>query len=163
MVVVLFGVTGTGKTRIGRALAMALGWLFIDADDYHEEVNLKRLQQGIALQDKDRWPWLTRLRGTIQRLLEERRNAVLACSALKRSYRRHLRAGHDVLFVYLRTEPKALKERLRQRQGHFASPLLLKSQLAELEEPFDETLTIDTTHDPATIVSMIKAVIEDHS
>lgn len=160
MVIVLFGVTGTGKTRIGRALAIALHWSFIDADEYHEEANLNKLKQGIALQDEDRWPWLTRLRGTIQRFLKERRNAVLACSALKQSYRRYLRVGPEVLFVYLRTEPKELEERLRQRQGHFASPLLLRSQLEALEEPLDETLIIDTTHSPATIANMIKAALK---
>src|SRR5690348_14185439 len=109
MVIVVFGVTGTGKTRVGAALAKALEWMFLDADDFHEEANRTKLNRGVPLNDEDRWPWLTRLRGMIQESLAQRRNAVLACSALKRAYRRYLRASPEVMFVYLRTEPHVLE------------------------------------------------------
>jgi gluconokinase len=160
MVIVMFGVTGTGKTRVGSALAESLGWMFLDADDFHEEVNLTKLHRGIPLNDEDRWPWLTRIRGIIQESLTQRRNVVLACSALKRAYRRYLRVGPEVAFVYLRTETHVLEERLKQRRGHFANPVLLQSQLETLEEPLDDTLTVDTTCSPAKIVSLIRDVLK---
>jgi len=144
MVIVVFGVTGTGKTGVGSALAEALGWTFIDADDFHEEANRAKLNRGIPLNDEDRRPWLSRLRGIIQTSLTQRRNAVLACSALKRAYRRYLHVGPEVAFVYLRTETHVLEERLKRRRGHFANPVLLQSQLETLEEPIDDTLTVDT-------------------
>lgn len=156
MVIVVFGVTGAGKTRVGSALAEALGWKFVDADDYHEEANLAKLSQGIPLNDEDRWPWLTRVRGIIQESLTESRNAVLACSALKHAYRRYLRVGPEVVFVYLRTETHVLEERLKRRRGHFMNPALLESQLEALEEPLDDTLTVDTTHSPVEIVGLIR-------
>jgi gluconokinase len=160
-VIVVFGVTGTGKTRVGRALAEALGWKFIDADDYHDEANLTKLNRGIPLNDEDRRPWLRRVREMIQETLTQRRDAVLACSALKRAYRRYLRVGPDVVFVYLRTESHALEERLRRRQGHFMNPVLLKSQLEALEEPLEDTVTVDTTRSPVPIVvSTIRAALK---
>lgn len=156
MVIVVFGVTGTGKTRVGSALAEALGWVFIDADDFHEEANLTKLNRGIPLNDEDRRPWLAHLRGLIQESLTQRRNAVLACSALKRAYRRYLRVGPEVVFVYLRTETHVLEKRLKGRQDHFMNQALLQSQLEALEEPLDETLTVDTARSPAEIVGVIR-------
>lgn len=160
MVIVVFGVTGAGKTRVGSALAEALGWIFIDADDFHDEANRIKLHRGIPLNDDDRRPWLTRLRGLIQESLTQRRNAVLACSALKRAYRRYLRVGPDVVFVYLRTETHVLEERLKRRRGHFANPVLLQSQLKTLEEPLDDTLTVDTAYGPVTIVGLIRDALK---
>jgi gluconokinase len=160
MVIVVFGVTGTGKTRVGSALAESLGWMFLDADDFHEEANRAKLHRGIPLNDEDRWPWLTRLRGTLQESLTHRRNAVLACSALKRAYRRYLRIDPQVVFVYLRTETHVLEERLKRRRGHFANPVLLQSQLEALEEPLDDTLTVDSTRSPAKIVGLIRDALK---
>ena len=157
MVIVVFGVTGTGKTRVGSALAEALGWMFIDADDFHEEANRAKLNRGIPLNDEDRRPWLARLRGIIQASLTQRRNAVLACSALKRAYRRYLHVGPGVVFVYLRTETHVLEERLKRRRDHFANPVLLQSQLETLEEPVDDALTVDTASGPVDkIVGLIR-------
>lgn len=158
-VIVVFGVTGTGKTRVGSALAQALGWRFVDADDYHDEANLTKLNQGIPLHDEDRLPWLGRVREMIQETVTQRRHAVLACSALKRAYRRYLRVGPEVVFVYLRTETHALEDRLRGRQGHFMNPVLLKTQLETLEEPLDDTLTVDTARAPAEIVDVIRKTL----
>ena len=160
MVIVVFGVTGTGKTRVGSALAEALRWTFIDADDVHEEANRAKLNRGIPLNDEDRGPWLTRLRGIIQASLTRRRNTVLACSALKRAYRRYLHVGPEVVFVYLRTETHVLEERLRRRRGHFANPILLQSQLETLEEPLDDTLTVDTADSPVKIVNLIRETLK---
>ena len=109
MVVVMFGVTGTGKTRVGSALAKALGWMFVDADDFHEEANRIKLNRGIPLTDEDRWPWLTRLRGIIQESLTQHRNTVLACSALKRAYRRYLHVNPEVVFVICGPKPMCSK------------------------------------------------------
>ncbi len=160
MVIVVFGVSGAGKTRVGSALAKTLGWIFIDADDFHEEPNLSKLRRGIPLKDEDRRPWLTRLRVLIQESLTQRRNAVLACSALKRAYRRYLRVNPEVVFVYLRTEPRMLEERLKRRRGHFADPVLLQSQLDTLEEPLDDTLTVDTAGSPVTIIGLIRDALK---
>ena len=160
MVIVVFGVTGTGKTRVGSALAKALGWMFVDADNFHEEANISKLNRGIPLNDDDRGPWLNRLREIIQENVTQRRNAVLACSALKRAYRRYLRVGPEVVFVYLRTETRLLEERLKRRQGHFMNPALLRSQLEALEEPLDETLTVDTTDSPLEVVDVIRGALK---
>lgn len=160
MVIVLFGVTGTGKTRVGSALAKALGWMFVDADNFHEEANISKLNRGIPLNDEDRGPWLNRLCEIIQENVTQRRNAVLACSALKRAYRRYLRVGPEVVLVYLRTQTHLLEERLKRRQGHFMNPALLRSQLEALEEPLDETLTVDTTHSPLEIVDLIRDTLK---
>jgi gluconokinase len=118
--------------------------MFIDADDFHEEAKRAKLRLGIALNDEDRQPWLARLRRLIQESLSQHRDAVLACSALKRAYRRYLHVGPEVVFVYLRTETHVLEERLKRRRGHFANPILLQSQLETLEEPLGDTLTVDT-------------------
>lgn len=159
MVIVVFGVTGTGKTRVGSALAEALGWIFVDADDFHDEANLTKLKQGIPLTDADRWPWLASLRAVIQRHVAEGRSAVVACSALKRVYREYLSVGPEVVLVYLKAEGKVLEERLRRRRGHFMNPTLLKSQLETLEEPLDDTLAVDTTRSPSEIVGVIRKAL----
>jgi gluconokinase len=160
MVIVLFGVTGTGKSRVGLALAETLGWLFVDGDDFHEKANLAKLNRGIPLDDEDRWPWLTSLRGIIKESLMQGRNIVLACSALKRAYRRYLHVGPEVKFVYLRTDIQVLEHRLAQRQGHFMNPTLLRSQLETLEEPLEDTLTVDTVRSPVQIVDLIRAAFQ---
>ena len=104
MIVLVMGVAGVGKTTIGEALARALGWRFIDADDYHPPENVAKMKAGIPLDDEDRWPWLQRLNG----ILKDEQNAVLACSALKESYRRRLAAGlEDFKMVYLHGERRA--------------------------------------------------------
>jgi gluconokinase len=138
VIIVLMGVSGSGKTTVGRALAASMGWAFLDADDLHPPVNRAKMAAGEPLDDEDRAPWLARLRA----LIEERRAAgrapaVLACSALKRAYRETLRrlGETDVVYVYLRGDPAVLEHRLRNRRGHFVSPGLLASQLRALEEP----------------------------
>ena len=155
-VVVVFGVTGSGKSRIGAALAKSLRWTFYDADDFHEQKNRGKLRQGIPLTDRDRWPWLNRLRRVINRCLAERHSMILACSALKRIYRRHLRIDDRVLFVYLKVEPAVVERRLQRRKGHFMNADLLQSQFTTLEEPTDGAIVADAAQKPREIVNSLR-------
>ncbi len=135
-VLILLGVSGVGKTSVGLAVAERLGWTFFDADDLHPEANVAKMARGEGLTDADREPWLRAVRAVIERRLAEGRPLVLACSALKASYRARLRAGDPrVRLVWLDAAPEALAERLAARQGHFAGPDLLKSQLGAFETP----------------------------
>ena len=102
MIVIVFGVSGAGKTTIGKLLAQKLGWRFYEADDFHSQANIEKMHRGVPLTDADRWPWLESLRQLIERSLEASENAVLACSALKRAYRERLRVSDEVKFVFLR-------------------------------------------------------------
>ena len=132
MIVLVMGVAGVGKTTIGEPLARALGWRFLDADDYHPPENVAKMKAGIPLQDADRWPWLSRL----NRQLKELDNAVLACSALKESYRERLAQGiPDFRVVYLHGSPALIRARLESRQHRYMPAALLDSQLATLEPP----------------------------
>ena len=132
---------GAGKTTVGAALAKRLGWRFLDADDFHNEENWAKLARGEPLRDEDRYPWLARLREEISQLLLKRESAVLACSALRQSYRDALvppQAGPaEVRFIFLRADVALTAERVGARAGHRASTKLLESQFAELEEPAD--------------------------
>jgi gluconokinase len=154
------GVVGAGKTTIGMLLAQKLGWQFVDADDFHPHQNIDKIRHGIPLTDSDRAPWLAALHHAIEKWNAEGRNVVLACSALKETYRKELDAG-PVQFVYLKAEYDLLSRRLRSRQGHFATESILKSQLADLEEPEDAiTVTVDKSSDEivSEIIRKLKAV-----
>lgn len=158
MVVLLMGVSGSGKTTVGRLLAEQLGWEFFDGDDFHPEENVAKMRAGRPLTDADRAPWLERLRALVDRLLDEGRAAVLACSALRDTYRQQLRVGHEaqVPVVYLHGSAALLRSRLEARRGHFMKAALLASQLATLEEPRD-ALVVDVDAPPATIVARIRS------
>jgi len=156
MIVIVMGVVGVGKTTVGKLLAAQLGWEFADADDFHPSSNVEKIRNGIALTDADRAPWLETLRTAIDRWIAESRNVVLACSALKSSYRERLQAGPAVRFVYLKGSKALIGERLRSRQGHFATDSILVSQLADLEEPAS-ALMVEVTDSPQQIVSHIRA------
>lgn len=155
MIVIVMGVTGSGKTTVGSLLASQLGWTFADADDFHPASNIERMRRGIPLNDEDRWPWLKRLRSEIDRWIADGRNVVLACSALKRSYRQELDAGPAVRFVYLKGSAALITERLRSRHGHFADEHILAGQFADLEEPQD-AITVDISGTPEQIVGEIR-------
>jgi gluconokinase len=135
-VIVVMGVSGAGKTEIGRALADAIGWPFHDADEYHSKENIAKMHRGEGLTDADRAPWLAALHKLVEDIIANHQRGVLACSALKHSYRQMLRpdiaAPGEVRFVYLDVPRAVLEERLRTRHGHFAPPALLDSQLATL-------------------------------
>ena len=155
MIVIVMGVVGSGKTTIGRLLAGEMKWDFADADDFHSASNVEKIRHGIPLTDHGRGPWLERLRAAIKQWIDEKRNVVLACSALKRSYRSKLDAGPDVQFVYLKGSADLITERLRSRHGHFATEQILASQFADLEEPAD-AVTVGIAAEPEHLVAEIR-------
>jgi gluconokinase len=155
MIVIVMGVTGAGKTTIGKLLAAELGWQFADADDFHPAANLEKMKHGISLDDADREPWLARLRTEITRWLADGRDLVLACSALKGAYRHELKVSAEVRFVYLKGSAALITERLRSRHGHFAGEQILACQFADLEEPKDAVM-VDISATPEQIVAEIR-------
>jgi len=156
MIIILMGVSGSGKTTIGARLAQALGWPFYDGDQFHPPANIAKMQQGIPLTDADRWPWLHALRAHIETCIHQGVSAVLACSALRQAYREHLSIDEaEVRLVYLKGNYDLIRKRLAQRRGHFMPPGLLASQFAALEEP-EEGVVVDIVHPPDTIVELIR-------
>jgi gluconokinase len=155
MILIVMGVVGAGKTTIGRLLAEQLHFEFADADDFHPPANIEKISQGIALSDADRKPWLSSLRSKILAWQAEKISAVLACSALKRSYREKLDAGPEVRFIYLKGGAGLIAQRLSARHGHFAGASILASQIADLEEPAD-AITVDIGRTPQEIVAEIR-------
>lgn len=153
MVIVIIGVSGSGKTTIGSLLAQTLGWRFLEGDDFHLAASTAKMHQGVALTDADRWPWLAALREQIQDLLKRREQAVLTCSALKRSYRDLLRLD-GVQFVYLKGDYELIRQRLEGRKGHFFDARLLANQFETLEEPH-RALVVDAAASPEALASEI--------
>jgi gluconokinase len=147
-VLVVMGVSGSGKTTVGQLLAHRLGWEFADADAFHNDANIAKMAAGIALDDSDREPWLQTLHALIQGRLAAGRSLVLACSALKHEYRRLLAGGDDrVSFVYLKGSPALIRSRLQARSGHYMRATLLESQFEALEEPSD-AMVLDVGRPP---------------
>ena len=140
---------------MGVLLAEELGWKFADADSYHSSENIKKMAAGIPLTDTDREPWLRVLGDAIRSWIAEGENVVLACSALKESYRKALLAGPEVKCVFLSGTFRVIEERLRNRSGHYAGPGLLESQFQALEEPA-EGVKVDVSASPADIVRQIR-------
>jgi len=158
VIVIIFGVSGAGKTTVGELLARELGWHFLEADDFHPEVNIEKMRSGHPLTDEDRAPWLERLRDQIKRSLTAGERTVLACSALKRKYRQRLRVDDEVKLVFLRGSYALISEQLGHRRGHFFDPALLQSQFDDLEEPKpdESALTIELGRTPHELVKEIK-------
>jgi len=159
MVIVFTGVSGAGKTTVGKLMAETLGWPFYDADDYHPQANIAKMSAGIALIDEDRVAWLESLRNLIRSVSARGENAILACSALKHAYRELLRSVGDVRFVHLHADEALIRERLTTRQGHFMNPTLINSQFETLEEPHS-AITIDAALSPAEIVRRAREALK---
>ena len=155
------GAAGAGKSTIGAALAAALGWPFIDADDFHTAVDIERMRRGIGLTDDERVPWLARVRQAMLDELAKGQSAVVACSALKRRYREVLTEGvAGARFVHLQADEALLKQRLATRRGHFAGPALATTQLRDLETPECEAVVMDASRAPQVIVAEIRRALD---
>jgi gluconokinase len=153
--VILMGVAGSGKTAVGMQVARKLDWIFLDADDFHPPANIEKMKHGIPLNDQDRAPWLQRLHDELQDQMAKGRSVILACSALKESYRKVL---HDEVtppkFVYLDVDPETIRDRLQHRSAHFFPKELMESQFAALEKPKDAIL-VDARKPLAEVVEQV--------
>ena len=159
MVIILMGVSGAGKTTIGRCLAKDLGWQFHDGDDFHPRANIDKMRQGIALTDADRDTWLVVLEYLIHNVVRKRHSAIIACSALKNAYRKRLQTDPDIVkLIYLKGSYALIQKRMQERQGHYMKENLLASQFNALEEPTGG-LTIDAAQEPMVIVGLIKEAL----
>jgi gluconokinase len=142
VIILVMGPAGSGKTTVCELLASQLAWDFFDADNFHSAANIEKMSHGIPLHDEDRIPWLNSIRQAILQWDSNGKNAVMACSALKRSYRERLQINSNVKLVYLKGSFELLRERLQSRRGHYAGEQILAGQFADLEEPTD-AITID--------------------
>ena len=159
MIILLMGVSGAGKSTVGKLLALDLGWIFYEGDDFHPRSNVVKMAQGIPLTDDDRWPWLRRIRLLIDDLISRGQNGVIASSALKQAYRDQLvGSDDDVKLVYLKGEYGLIMSRLKDRPDHFMKGGLLDSQFLAMEEP-EGVVTLDITSDPKVIVAAVKQAL----
>lgn len=160
--VVVMGVSGSGKTTIAHGLAQRLGWDFAEGDDFHPMANVRKMRDGHPLDDEDRWPWLRALADWIGGQEQSQVDAVVTCSALKRSYRDRLRDGHPSLwFAHVHAAPEVLLDRVVRRTGHYMPPALLSSQLAILQ-PLDVDepgVTLDAGRSPDEVVAELTSAL----
>lgn len=155
MILIVMGVSGSGKSTIGNLLSAATGWPFADGDDYHPEANKKKMHAGIPLTDEDRAPWLFRLHELLLGWVRAGKSGILACSALKESYRQVLSANvSDLHFILLEASAEVIEQRLRARTNHFMNPDLLASQIATLEVPAN-AIHVSVADDPKQTVDSI--------
>lgn len=159
VVIVLMGVAGAGKTTVGSLLARELRWQFADADEFHSPENIAKMGAGIPLTDADRATWLETLRDLVAGWIAKQENAVLACSALKQSYRAILQVDEQVRFVYLKGDRNLFAQRLLQRHDHYMKPQMLESQLLTLEPPMN-AIIVDANATPENIVREIRRQLE---
>jgi gluconokinase len=161
MIVVLMGVSGSGKTTVGKVLAVKLCWHFADADDFHPVSNIEKMRRGSPLTDEDRGPWLRALREYIDGVCDRGENLVLACSALRHDYREYLTADKSscVRYVYLQGSEELIRKRLANRSGHFMPSSLLHSQFEALEPP-EDAIRVDITPAPEIIAERIVQVLK---
>jgi carbohydrate kinase (thermoresistant glucokinase family) len=155
------GVSGVGKTTVGRRLAERLDAVFLEGDRFHPPANVEKMSAGTPLTDEDREPWLRALAAEAERVIASGGNTVIACSALKRAYRRILTERVAMRFVHLTGDPALIKARLDARVGHYMPPALLPSQLAALEPPGPEegAIVIDIAAEPGVLIERIFAAL----
>ncbi len=161
-VLVVMGVSGSGKTTVGALLAGRLGWDFAEADDFHPPANVAKMRSGVPLDDADRLPWLNAIAAQIDRWRAEGRSGIVTSSALKRRYRDILVGDRpEVRLVYLNGDPELIAHRLAARHGHFMPASLLASQFADLEEPGPEErpITVSIGDPPPALVEKIIAAL----
>lgn len=154
MIVLIMGVTGAGKSTIGRGLAERFGWVFLEADDFHSPENKAKMHRGEPLTDADRIPWLDAIHAELVRQANAGQSVVVGCSALRETYRRRLTAGLELKLVYLKGSEELIAERLRARAGHFAGESILADQFAVLEEPRD-AFVVDVADPPDLMIDKI--------
>jgi gluconokinase len=160
MIIVVMGVSGSGKTTIGKLLADSLSWEFSDADAFHSPENVEKMRRGIPLSEADRMPWLQDLQTAIKHWLQENKSVVLACSALKDSYRQFLVFdSQHIKLVYLKGSYELIQRRLQKRSNHYMSEKLLSSQFSTLEEPLD-AISMDIAQPSQIIVQNIRTALE---
>lgn len=155
MIVLVMGTTGAGKTTVGQLLAQQLGWTFLDADDFHPAANVEKMKHGIPLTDADRAPWLAAIHDAVARLSGMGMDCVLACSALKESYRKTIGEGLAMKTVYLKGTYEEMRAHILARHGHFAGEAILAGQFADLEEPKD-AIAVSVLHKPEEIVEEVR-------
>jgi gluconokinase len=156
VIVLVMGVSGSGKTTIGEALARELGWKYLDADDYHSRENVAKMAAGTPLEDSDRWPWLDKINKELLKIQQQGKSAVIGCSALKQAYRERLARGvRDFEIVYLRGDFALLQSRIAARKHHFMPATLLQSQFDALEPPA-QAIEVDVSTPVESSLSKIK-------
>lgn len=161
-IVIIMGVSGSGKSTVGKRLAEALDWQFQDADDLHTPENVEKMSRGIPLDEGDRHPWLMAMRQQICAWLQQDKNVVLACSALKQSYREILDCSlGPVKLVYLKGSQSVIQARMQSRSDHFMPTDLLNSQFEALEEPTpDEAIHLDVSLPVSELVDRISKLVK---
>ncbi|MFL7813868.1 MAG: gluconokinase [Anaerolineales bacterium] len=158
--IILMGVSGCGKSSVGRELSACLGWPFFDGDDYHPLENINKMAREIPLDDKDRLPWLKSLHGLIVNSLDRGQSLILACSALKRAYREILKGDRqDVRFVYLEGTYELIHQRMLERSEHYMKARMLQSQFGELEPPV-RALRVNIDRPVREIVEKIRNLLD---
>jgi gluconokinase len=155
MMVVLMGVSGVGKTTVGKVLAERTGWHLYDADEFHSDASIEKMRNGIALEDADRWPWLDRMNAMLVQNEARGESVLLACSALKQKYRDRLANGcGQLVWVYLKGDFDLIRRRLEARKNHYMKAGLLESQFAALEEPRD-AIVVEAGAEPEAIADIV--------
>jgi gluconokinase len=162
MICILMGVSGAGKSTIGQLVGQHLGWQFYDGDRFHPPENIAKMSSGIPLDDRDRLPWLLALQNLIEKTRHDNTHAIIACSALKQSYRQLLQGEQqDILWVYLKGSYDRLWQRIQQRQNHYMKAEMLRSQLESLEEPTD-AVVIEISSTPEAIAAQIVELLKSY-